>query len=88
MLVQQLHWARTEERDLEDLAIEQEQLVGLDLSHLEYTRVRFHKCRFERCDFPKRLFISRNLTAVIFPTAAFWIRCGTSAGCPGARETA
>ena len=35
MLVQQLHWARTEERDLEDLAIEQDQLVGLDLSHLE-----------------------------------------------------
>lgn len=66
MLAQQLHWARTEERDLENLEVEQEVLTGLDLSRLEYTRVRFHKCRFERCDFPKLLFMRPCLTAAIF----------------------
>lgn len=71
MLEQQLHRARTEERDLEDLTVEVEQLSGLDLSHLEYTRVRFHKCRFERCDFSKASFYEVIFEGCDFSNCSF-----------------
>lgn len=71
MLEQQLHRARMEERDLEDLVVEQEQLAGLDLSRLEYIRVRFHKCRFTRCDFSRAVFYESAFEGCDFSNCSF-----------------
>lgn len=86
MLEQQLHRARTEERDLEDLLVEEERLVGLDLSRLEYTRVRFYKCRFDRCDFSRAAFYQTEFDRCDFSNCSFldtvWNQCRVS-GCKG-----
>lgn len=86
MLEQQLHRARTEERDLEDLEVAGESLAGLDLSRLEYDRVIFRKCRFERCDFSRAVFYQSAFEGGDFSNCGFLDTVWTKSricGCKG-----